>query len=115
MKLSEIKVTKKEFLNTLKDPEVAKTRHKIKEFRNELKQWGWMITSRFDKIQRIFTIIVYIPFDKKNHIDKRRQVYNTMNKIWNPKLYWIEIGVDTSSNNFKFYLDTKPIKNLVGF
>lgn len=56
MKLSEI--TKKEFLNTLKDPNKTRIQKKIKQFRKAIVPLGWQVYSNYDANESAFNLII---------------------------------------------------------
>lgn len=110
MKLSEI--TKKEFLNTLKNPEHANIRKAIKEFREYLNQWGWKVTSRYDKHQNVFRVYVrddthLIDLISGRPIATTTQVYGSVAEFFPPSRYRIDIH-QKSVDNIVFWITTEP-------
>lgn len=111
MKFSEI--TKKGFLDTLKDPENAHIRALIKEFRQHLNQVGWKVTSRYDKHQRTFAINARVI--EPNLIDlvtgtrmaDRTQVYAAIFQFFPASQYRIDIN-QQSVDNITFWVTKEP-------
>ena len=107
MRLSEI--TKKGFLDTLKDPENARIRALIKEFRQHLSQVGWKVTSRYDKHQRTFTINArsrepyLIDLVTGNRMADRTQVYAAIKEFFPTSQYRLSIS-QRSSEDILFWI-----------
>ena len=111
MKLSEI--TKKGFLDTLKDPEIARIRALVKEFRQHLNQLGWKVTSRYDKHQRTFTINArarephLMDLVSGRRMADRTQVYAAIKEFFPPSRYRISIN-QRSADDILFWVTMGP-------
>lgn len=110
MKLSEI--TKKGFLNTLKDPKNARLRELIKEFRQRLNELGWKVTSRYDKHQNTFRVEanyeMYITdLVTGQAMITKGHVYAAVGDFFPPSKYRIDIH-QMDMKNIIFWITTEP-------
>lgn len=98
-----------EFLDTLKNPQNARTRKSIKKFRKYLSPWNWKVSSRFNESKGIFTVRVrnhQIPELEKN-VD-HLQVYSAVDCHFSPSIYKYKIDIHQKRFNDITFWVTVP-------
>lgn len=111
MKLSEI--TKREFMDTLKDPWAAEVRKRIIEYRKNVGRWKWKVATKYNKITGTFTVDVrhysmdvYVDMVTGTNLANQVQVYRALVKVFPENEYKINSS-HKAPDHMVFWIDEK--------
>ncbi len=102
-------LTKKQFINTLKNPHNERIRCKIKEFRKDIPK-EWKVYSRYNKNERVFyiTLIKKVSYDYNTTNNKSKDILAEFKKYFSYKLLHYDL-FDQDSIQLSIRYDDNPM------